>query len=157
MEDFLIKNLEWHYRWLGLADHVSTFSKDPSTQCGCYIVDKDNNDVGFGYNGFPRGMKDTAERYLDRDFKYKHILHSEMAALLSCPFVPEGSYAYITHPPCVRCLGALRQKRIFNVVAYAPSEDFASRWDQEECMELADELGISVKLLPKEIHFSLTS
>ena len=40
--------------------------------------------ASVGYNGFPRGVKDDAEKYLDRNEKYPHILHSEWNALADC-------------------------------------------------------------------------
>ena len=132
-----------------MASLVASWSKDPSTKCGCVIVDSDNNQIGSGYNGFPKGMEDTRYRYADRAFKNRHVKHAEENTLLTCRLIPDGCHVYVTHPPCTGCLGSLRQKKIFTVVAYEPTEDFASRWDQEECSELAQELGISVLLLPR--------
>ncbi len=47
---------KWADRFMSLAEHVATWSKDPSTQVGCVIVDKQNRVVSLGFNGFPRGI-----------------------------------------------------------------------------------------------------
>lgn len=69
---------EWHRFYLSLAQKYSEKSKDPSTKVGAVAVDpKLNIPVMFGYNGFPRGVADTLERYNDRDLKYKMVVHAE--------------------------------------------------------------------------------
>ena len=145
-----MKDLKWHYRYLKLAEEVASWSKDPSTKCGCVIISEDNIPISFGYNGFPRGMLDAPERYLDREFKYRHIIHSEENAILSSNRDLRGCYVYITHPPCVKCIGMLRQKGVFSIIACIPDEDFASRWSSVACRELIKELGMSLLLLPKD-------
>ena len=144
-----MKNLKWHYRYLKLAEEVASWSKDPSTKCGCVIIGVDNAPVSFGYNGFPRGMNDSEGRYLDREFKYKYIKHSEENAILNCNQHLKDCFAYITAPPCVSCIGSFKQKGLLNIIAYQPDKDFASRWSQEDCEELIEELGMSLLLLEK--------
>ena len=144
-----MKNLNWHYRYLKLAEEVASWSKDPSTKCGCVIIDDNNAPVSFGYNGFPRGMKDCKERLEDREFKYRHVIHAEENAILSSNQKLEGCYVYLTQPPCVKCIGMMRQKNLFNVIAYEPTEDFASRWSPEESKDLIEELGMSLMLIQR--------
>jgi dCMP deaminase len=38
--------------FINIAEEVATRSKDPSTQVGAVIVDKNHRPVSFGYNGF---------------------------------------------------------------------------------------------------------
>ena len=52
----------WDDRFLSLAALVAGWSKDPSTQVGCVIVDPDRRVRGMGYNGFPAGIADTEAR-----------------------------------------------------------------------------------------------
>ena len=73
----MLDQVKWDRRYLHLAQEVSRWSKDPSTKVGAVIVNSLGQVVGTGYNGFPRGVSDTDERYLDRDVKYKMICHAE--------------------------------------------------------------------------------
>ena len=47
---------KWDRRMLSLAQLVSSWSRDPSTQVGAAIVDAKNRVVSLGFNGFPRGV-----------------------------------------------------------------------------------------------------
>src|SRR5947209_6370685 len=73
---------KWHRRFLGLAEYVSQWSKDVSTKVGAVILDSDKRVVSLGYNGFARGVMDTAERLNCRDLKYKMIVHAERNAII---------------------------------------------------------------------------
>ena len=55
-------SLKWDARFLDLAKHISDWSKDPSTKVGCVVVGEDREVRSTGFNGFPRGIKDTTER-----------------------------------------------------------------------------------------------
>lgn len=137
----------WDKRYLDLAKMVASWSKDPSTKVGGYIIDANDNPVSHGFNGFPRGMMDTPERLNDREFKYRHTLHAEdncMSFAKQQYF--DGCTIYITHPPCVNCLARMRQRRLFNVVCYSGGDDFKTRWSPDESLALAKELGISIKI-----------
>ncbi len=57
---------DWNRRFMDLAQHVSEWSKDPSTQAAAVIVDPDRRVVSFGYNGLPRKVQDLPERYDNR-------------------------------------------------------------------------------------------
>lgn len=138
-------------RYLDLAKHVASWSKDPSTKVGGYIIDEDENPVSQGYNGFPRGMNDTAERLNDRDFKYRHTLHAEDNCMsFANQRYFDGCTIYVTHPPCVNCLARMKQRRLMKVVCYTGGVDFASRWSPTESLELAKELGISIKIYDED-------
>ena len=53
---------KWDRRFLDLAAHISTWSKDPSTKVGCVVVGEDREIRSTGFNGFPRGIEDDEER-----------------------------------------------------------------------------------------------
>ena len=44
--------IDWDNYFINIADEVATRSKDPSTQVGAVIVDKNHRPVSFGHNGF---------------------------------------------------------------------------------------------------------
>ena len=50
--------ITWDEYFMGIAILSSLRSKDPSTQVGACIVDKDNKVVSIGYNGMPRHIHD---------------------------------------------------------------------------------------------------
>ena len=50
--------LSWDDYFMGLAHLSAQRSKDPNTQVGAVIVNKQNRVVGIGYNGFPYGCDD---------------------------------------------------------------------------------------------------
>lgn len=134
-----------------MASTVATWSKDPSTKVGAYIVDEHNRPVSHGYNGFPKGMDDSAERYADRTFKYAHVVHAEMNAIISAGRDLNGCTVYITHPPCTTCLCAMKQAMVARVVCGDGGPEFQSRWCQEGLearQDLANELGIELIVIP---------
>ena len=140
LEKELIRNKNrWKTRFLELAKHIAKDSKDPSTKVGAVIVDDDNNVRTIGYNGFPRGVKDTPERLNDRKLKYPLTVHAELNALLTMARVgtpTKGTTMVCTHYPCSNCSGAMVQAGIKEVVVYSPNEDFKSRWSED--MEMSE-------------------
>ena len=71
---------DWEQRYLDLAKHISTWSKDPSRQIGAVVVGDSGQILSIGYNGFPRGINDD-ERLHDRETKYSLVVHAEMNAI----------------------------------------------------------------------------
>lgn len=120
---------KWDMRYIHLAEHYSTWSKDPSTTCGAVIVDCDRNQVSEGYNGFPRGMDDDPTIYEDREKKYEKILHCEMNAVLTAATSVVGCTLY-TWPllSCPRCAVHMIQVGIIRCVAPTVPEDKLDRW-----------------------------
>ena len=120
-------NRKWNKRFLALAQHIAGWSKDPSTQVGAVIVDRNRKIISVGYNGFPSSMGDLRDRYHDRDDKYDRIIHAEMNALLTAQRPMDKDMVLYTWPmlPCHRCVVHLLQAglRIF----VAPDTDNA-RW-----------------------------
>ena len=88
---------DWNKWFLGLAEYVSTASKDPSTKVGAVIVDDERRVVSLGYNGLPRGVDDTEERLNNRDLKYRIIVHAERNSLLFARGSVKGCTIY-TYP-----------------------------------------------------------
>lgn len=121
-------NEKWDRRFLELADHVSEWSKDPSTKVGCVIVRPDKTIASVGYNGFPRNVDDCEERYNDRELKYLMVKHAEENAADFAKESLTGYTAYVTHHPCSNCTGTLIQKGISCIVTRKPSDAFAERF-----------------------------
>ena len=68
---------KWDERFLKLAEQISTWSKDPSRKIGAIAV-RDRKILATGYNGFPKGIEDSDDRYNNRELKYMYVVHAEM-------------------------------------------------------------------------------
>jgi dCMP deaminase len=110
----------WDYRFLQLAETVSSWSKDPSRKVGSVVVDNKRRVVSLGYNGFPRGVEDSAERYADRELKLKLVCHAERNALDNSSASVEGATLYTTLFPCNECVKSIIQRGISKVVTIVP-------------------------------------
>ena len=140
------KEYTWHQRFIRLADQVSKWSKDPSTQVGCVLV-KDRRIISTGFNGFPRGICDDMNRLMDRSQKYELTIHAEINAIITAAVhgtSTSDSDAYITMLPCSRCAAALINAGIKNVYVRA-CNDIPERWLQNFILasKLLEEAGIS--------------
>lgn len=121
---------KWDLFYLGMAQYVSTASKDPSTKTGAVIVGPDNSVISVGYNGFPKGMADSDELYADRAEKYSRIVHCEVNALiLAGRRIPDASTLY-TYPfmSCDRCVVQMLQAGILRFVAPQATTEQIERW-----------------------------
>lgn len=141
------RKLKWDLRYLELAQLVSTWSKDPSTQTGAVIVDGDNHIVSVGFNGFPKYVKDDL-RLFDREKKYEMIVHCEVNAILFAKRDLQYATLY-TYPfmSCSRCAGVVIQSGIRRVVA--PIND-NPRWKAnfELSTGIFNEAQVEIVLLP---------
>lgn len=106
---------KWQARFLDLAHHISQWSKDPSTKVGAVIV-RSKKVVGMGYNGFPNGVADTAQRLNDRPTKYNLVIHAEANAILDAGRDAQGATLYCTLAPCNECAKLIIQAGIKHVV-----------------------------------------
>ena len=124
---------KWDLRFIELARHISGWSKDPSTKVGCVVVGEDREIRSTGFNGFPRGIDDDAERLADREKKYPLICHAEENAIMHAARIGvslKDSTAYVTWPPCSRCARSLIQAGIKEVV-YSSTEEIPERWIED--------------------------
>ena len=137
----------WDRRFLRIAEEVQSWSKDPSTKCGCVLV-KDRRILSTGYNGLPSNLSDSLTRYQDREFKLATIIHAEKNAIFNAAkngSTTEGSTAYITWPPCSQCASALIQAGVSKVIC--PNPNFSpERWKANFLIanELLYEAGVTV-------------
>ena len=90
----------WTEYYMVIAKAVSLRSHDEQTQHGCIIVNEAKQPLGFGYNGFPRGLKDDSQLPTTRPEKYSWMIHSEVNAITNCVTNPHNAIAYVTGEPC---------------------------------------------------------
>lgn len=138
---------KWEKRFMKLAAEVSTWSKDPSTQCGAVIADG-NLIKALGYNGFPRNVKDDQEILIDRDRKYPRTIHAELNAILNASGQNLLGCTIYVHPmpPCAPCMACIIQSGISSVITYAPTDEQVSRWGSsfKEALLMAEEAGVYI-------------
>lgn len=113
---------KWDEYFMLEAINASTRSKDPSTQVGCVIVDKDNHQISVGYNGFPKLIdegnftwnKNPKDPYHEQ--KYAYVIHSEANAILHTNTSLKDCTLYVTLFPCNECAKLIVTKGISRVV-----------------------------------------
>ena len=113
---------KWDQRFIDLAMHIADWSKDPSTKVGAVVVDPlTRRVVSTGFNGFPVGVEDTADRLENREIKYEMVVHAEQNALVFAGPQAAGCTLFVTPlPPCARCAVVIIQARIARVVCPKP-------------------------------------
>ena len=132
---------------------LSSYSKDPRKQVGCKIVDNERIELSSGYNGFPRGIKDTQENLQNRDKKLRMIIHAEENAICSAARKGHsllGGIAFVTAHPCASCAGKLIQVGIRSVIYLEEKHSETKNW--EEDYVLAKELFIEAGVLLLEVQ-----
>ncbi len=148
------------YAFLNMAISLADLSKDPSTKVGCILVSPDNKAISTGYNGFPSGLPESDHMWADKTSKDlickgTAVLHAEENALLNARQSVAGWAAYVTHHPCVRCMGMLGHAGIRQVNYAFPIKP---EYKPELAWTLAQQMGITVRCLKpqKSLYFSTT-
>lgn len=149
MKDTSTLSNKWDKRYMGIAREVSTWSKDPSRQIGAVAVGEKGQILAQGYNGFPRGIKDSDERYSDREKKYKYVVHAEMNCIYNASWNGvslNNSIFYVYGlPVCSECAKGLIQVGVKKVVVQVPNQiSIPINWLKHEktTKELFREAGI---------------
>jgi dCMP deaminase len=124
---------KWSRRYLDVAKEVATWSKDPSKKIGAIAVGDKGQILSQGYNGFPRGVKDTDNRYNVREEKYKYVVHGEMNCIYNAcnsGVSLNGATLYVTGlPVCSECAKGIIQVGISKVIMEYP-KDIPDNWKE---------------------------
>lgn len=114
--------ITWDEYFMGVAILTAQRSKDPNTQVGCCIVDKEQRILSTGYNGLPWGCSDD-EYPWEREgsdqnaTKYPFVVHAELNAILNARGKNlTGAKLYVALFPCNECAKAIIQSGIAEVV-----------------------------------------
>jgi len=135
---------EWDDRFIDLAWHVATWSKDPSTKVGAVLVGKDRREIAVGYNGFPPGIADREDRLNDRDVKLRLTQHAERNVLDNARFDVRGGTLYTTFFVCNECAKSVVSRGIVRVVCPPPADREPWASDAEWSRQLLMEAGVNV-------------
>jgi len=119
---------KWDARYLGLAELMSTWSKDPSKQVGAAIMRPDKTVASTGFNGLPSSVPDTPAVLHDRQLKLELVVHAEINAIQNALWEDLRGYTMFVFPlpPCAECADRIIHEGIQRVVAPAIYPE--SRW-----------------------------
>ena len=145
---------DWDARFMGLALHVGSWSKDRSTKVGCVVVGPSNEIRAVGYNGFVRGLDDDDAARHDRPAKYLWTEHAERNAIYHAAQVGiplAGCRMYLPWFPCMDCARAIAQCGFTELVAVEPDLS-DQRWgnDFQSALEMLREAKVGVRFLSAE-------
>ena len=156
-ENIIESDLSWDEFFMRITYLTTNKSKDPSSKVGAILV-ADNNVFSTGFNGFPRGIRDTNKRLENRELKYKYVCHAEANAIYNAARLGRptlDSTMYTIGMPCAECAKAIIQAGIKEVVIHADeSVNFTHGKWAESCalsISLFTESGISVRLFDKKL------
>ena len=96
-------------RFLDEAALVASWSKIETTKVGCVLVAPDQTFI-VGFNGPARGFDDNLIPQLSREHLRAITTHAEINAIANAAragFKTVGAVAFVTHPVCSQCMGAL--------------------------------------------------
>lgn len=111
----------WTERFLGLTDHVASWSEDRDFKVGAVIVGQAREIRATGYNGLPREVSASENARLDRPSgeKFYWVGHAERNAIYNAARVGAATEActiYVNRFPCADCARAIVQSGIARVV-----------------------------------------
>lgn len=114
---------DWDSYFMMLALVASMRSKDPSTQIGSVIVDRDHSLLASGYNGTV--LANDGDIDWSRPQKYPYLQHAEQNAisnyLSNCGRVDQGIVMYVTGQPCHVCVNMAAANKISKII-YGPQK-----------------------------------
>ena len=142
--------ISWDDYFMGIALLSAKRSKDPSTQVGACIVDKNNTILSLGYNGLPFGCSDDDfpwEREGDfLETKYPFVVHAELNAILNSKGRNlRDSKIYVALFPCNECCKAIIQSGI-NEVIYL-SDKYHESDSVKASKKMFDSAGVKLRQL----------
>ena len=147
LEPYTVQSDKWNHRYLDLAAQVASWSKDPSSKIGAVAVGGKGQILSQGYNGFPRGVNDSDERYNDRPTKYKLVVHAEMNVIYNATYNGvslDGSTIFVVGLPCCSdCAKGIVQVGIKKIVM--PSQDIPDSWKDSWALSksIFEEAGVN--------------
>ncbi len=99
---------------------VASKSKDVRTKIGAVLISPGCNDpVSSGFNGFPRGVIDSIDRYEDRNMKHQLICHAEFNSIINAArkgVSTLGTILYTQAPVCHECAKTVIQAGVSEIV-----------------------------------------
>lgn len=134
--------------------HANETSPDPSTKNGAVLLNVHKHVLTFGVNRFPKGVAETEKRLLDKETKYRLVVHAESSAIFNAARhgkMTNGSTLYCPFYACSECAKAIIQSGVKRVVGHATIMALASEhttWVQSiiDSWEVLHESGVECVL-----------
>jgi dCMP deaminase len=140
-------------KFMAVAEAMRDMSKDPSTKVGAVAIDDDFNVLTPGYNGFPRGVKDTEERLNNRELKYQLTVHAEgnivAQAARKGVSLKDSTVVVTSLFPCSNCSALMIQAGVKRIIATKPDNE---RWAESNklAMEILKEAEVEVIIVEQK-------
>ncbi|XGW21415.1 hypothetical protein V3C99_004405 [Haemonchus contortus] len=148
--------LSWENYFMAVAKLASMRSKDPNTQVGCAIVNRENKIIGTGYNGFPVGISDDdlpwgKSSSNPQENKFAYVVHAEVNAIINKSMNNiEGCTMYTTMMPCNECAKMIIQSHIAEVVFLRDRP--AGEWQYDAARKMFALAGIKCRQFTTSIE-----
>lgn len=145
--------LSWDDYFMAVALLSAKRSKDPNTQVGACIVNKNNVIESIGYNGLPKGCSDDEFPWESEgnalDTKYPFVVHAELNAILNAKGKDlSNCKIYVALFPCNECAKAIIQSGI-NEVVYL-SDKYANTDSVKASKRMFRAAGVNLKQISSE-------
>ncbi len=143
--------ISWDEYFMGIALLSGMRSKDPSTQVGACIINKQKKIVAVGYNGFPTGIPDESFSWNSEgdflDTKYPYVCHAEFNAILNKISIDlENCTLYTTLFPCNECTKAIIQSGITSIIY------LSDKYEQSDIIKASKKMLDSVNITYTKYH-----
>ena len=142
-----MKTISWDECFMEMAKTVAKRSKDPNTQAGAIIVDRNRQIIASGYNGWIKGVEEgifpwnRVGPFLQT--KYPYVVHCEENAIYRSMKEVRGGTLYTTLYPCNECAKSIIQTGIVEVVYLEDKYPEKDEWiASKRLLEIA---GIKVR------------
>lgn len=141
--------LSWKDYFMAIAFLAAKRSKDPCTQVGACIINKDKKIVGVGYNGMPTGCSDDEfswkkGKVAKQETKHLYVCHAEMNAILNKNAADvKNCTMYVALFPCNECAKIIIQSGIRKVVYM--SDKRSQKMKTKAAKKMFDSAGIKYR------------
>jgi dCMP deaminase len=138
---------------MGVAMLSAQRSKDPNTQVGACIVNREHKILSMGYNGMPVGCHDDvmpwARDHEPLESKYLYVCHAELNAILNYGGGSlKDAIVYVTEFPCNECAKAIIQSGIKEIIYL--SDKYADTDSTKASKKMFDMVGITYRQYQKQ-------
>ncbi len=124
-------------------------SDDSVTKVGAIIVSSSLDEIiACGANHFPSCLNPTKEQISDRDWKYEHLIHAELSAILSAAKkgkCTKSAVMYLPWIPCTPCAKAIIDAGIKQLIGHKDMiMKTPERWwkSTDYALELLEKCGV---------------
>lgn len=135
------KKTRYDNLYMSIAENVADMSHATRLHVGSVIV-KDDNIIGYGWNGMPTGWENICEHMVNGELKTRpEVLHAEsnaIAKLARSTNSGVGASIYITHAPCIECSKLIHQAGINSVY-------YRNQYRNDDGVKFLEKCGIGIE------------